>query len=955
MQRANKLPFLFEDNPHPMWVIDRKTLRFLAVNRQAVSRYGWSKKEFLRMSLYDIRTREEAERLRKLDITKVVHPSIWQHRTKSGRLLDVTINSSPVDFEGRPAMLALAQDVTARLEAERALRREKETLKDYLDTFAGIFVVLDPRGRVKLINGQGCQVLGLPESRILGRDWFARFIPKRMRASMRRFYAEIIAGRATFDVFENPIVSKRGELSVRWRNSALRGPDGRITAVLCSGEDVTEKRRVEDALAQTRRRHEALFQHAREAIFFIDRAGILIEANPAACALLRTPRQRIVGRSFLDFTPKAERPRGRDLFSRYLKTARSTGDYRVVASDGQIVSIEYHAVGEILPGVGLIVARDVTQERRSALRLKQSEERYRLLVENWPEAIATHQDGRFVFANAAAVELFGARKASDLIGRLVLEVVHPEARAAVKARLKRLSRGVKAPWMEQRVLRLDGTQAWVEIAAVPTSHEGRPAVQIFGRDVSERVAAREALRHSEERYRLLVENWPAAVLIHQEGIVRFANPACLRMFGAEKAAQLLGRAVMDMVHPDYRARVRQRLGKLSSTGGAPPADELLLRVDGSPVWAEIAAVATTFEGRPAVQVFARDITDRVSGREALRLSEERLRLLVEGVKDYAMLMLDDQGRVAVWNEGARRLMGYEAMEVLGRPFATFFRDAQTPARLLRTATEDGRADAEGWRRRRDGSWFWASGVLTAIRGSDGALQGFVKVVRDVTELRRLERETIEFSAREQRRLGQDLHDGLGQHLTGLSLLAQALAGKLHVEGPELAAQAERIAALAREAIDQTRALSHGLDPVEAGPEGLADALERLSASASSLLSVRCLFEMGEDARIPDHSQAVQLYRIAQEAVNNAVKHGRAAVVNMRLQVSGGTVTLTVKDDGVGLPARPKRGAGRGLHTMGYRARTMGGLLKVANDEMGGAIVICTCPLQEAPVSTGSKT
>ncbi len=440
---------------------------------------------------------------------------------------------------------------------------------------------------------------------------------------------------------------------------------------------------------------------------------------------------------------------------------------------------------------------------------------------------------------------------------------------------------------------------------------------------------------------------------------------------------------------------------------------VLLVVTGRAAW-----IARLVEERTAelVQVNANlvhEIGERKRAEEALRAqeeslrqSEERFRLLVDGTTDYAIFMLDPQGRVVSWNVGATRINGYQAGEIVGQHFSRFHVPEAvrqgTPQNMIDKAASAGCCEQEGWRVRKDGSKFWASAVLTALRDANGQLKGFSKITRDLTERRRvelaleeksrviariaetipcilsvydlqeqcnvfvnqgiesilgyaardtqvpgnaimqenihpddylkvewhkeqlqlaedgaviemefrmrhadgewrwlhgrdtvflrdddgvpvqilgiaqditqrkrLEQEVLEIAASEQRRIGQELHDGTGQELTGLCMLADNLAEGLRESAPQESPLAERIAKGLKQSLSQVRGLSRGLVPVEVDAEGLMAALTELTNRISELQGVRCVFECIETVPIEDNFTATQLYRIAQEAITNA--------------------------------------------------------------------------------------
>jgi len=239
-------------------------------------------------------------------------------------------------------------------------------------------------------------------------------------------------------------------------------------------------------------------------------------------------------------------------------------------------------------------------------------------------------------------------------------------------------------------------------------------------------------------------------------------------------------------------------------------------------------------------------------------------------------------------------------------------------------------------------------IITAIGTSA------VKQQRDASASRialleysqRLEREIIGISEREQERIGQDLHDGICQYLAALSCSAASL--KCDLEGHQLAAEAkvaDELAGFLRDAVIQIRNLARGLVPVQMDDAGLASALEELTASATRLLGIRCVYESAGTPLIQDNAVAMHLYRIAQEAINNATKHGKATNVLVSLIADPKATTLRIADNGVGIPKSATESDGMGLGLMLYRARLVGGELSIESPNDGGTIVSCGIPLE----------
>lgn len=216
-----------------------------------------------------------------------------------------------------------------------------------------------------------------------------------------------------------------------------------------------------------------------------------------------------------------------------------------------------------------------------------------------------------------------------------------------------------------------------------------------------------------------------------------------------------------------------------------------------------------------------------------------------------------------------------------------------------------------------------------------------RLVAAEQERKHLEQQILEISEREQRRIGQDLHDGLGQHLTGIELMMQSLEQRLANRSKTEAAQATKIAQHVRDAIRQTRALARGLSPVEFDAGGLMSALQELAANVQNMFRVACSFRCDKPVFIRDNVVATHLFRIAQEAVSNAIKHGQAKQIEIVLSAALDCLTLAIHDNGSGLPSGGPRASGMGLRIMHYRASVIGGSLAIERQPNGGTTVVCS--------------
>lgn len=247
-------------------------------------------------------------------------------------------------------------------------------------------------------------------------------------------------------------------------------------------------------------------------------------------------------------------------------------------------------------------------------------------------------------------------------------------------------------------------------------------------------------------------------------------------------------------------------------------------------------------------------------------------------------------------------------------------------------------------------------LLANLRSLYRNLEGQVRqrtlaLTEEIAERERLERELLEISERVQRRIGQDIHDSLCQHLTGATLAGQVLEEKLAALNLPAAADAGKMVELVEQSIALSRKLAKGLYPVEMEADGLMLALEEYAATAGELFKVVCRFECDSPVLIHDPATAGHLYRIAQEAVGNAIKHGRARNILIRLDASEDGPRLSIKDDGLGLPAAAPKNRGMGLRIMAHRSAMIGGVFNARRDETGGTLVTCEMRAESHPGKT----
>ena len=487
---------------------------------------------------------------------------------------------------------------------------------------------------------------------------------------------------------------------------------------------------------------------------------------------------------------------------------------------------------------------------------------------------------------------------------------------------------------------------------------------VFGRDAAAAAATDVAdgaspegpsLPNVEAKYRTLVEQLPAVVFMAylDRGIGEaYVSPRIEEVLGFTQAEWLEDPVRWyNQIHPDDQGRWSVEAAEMFLTGKPLRSAYRVRARDGRVIWFQCEAkMIRRDDGRPwFIHGVAFDVTELKRTERALEVEHTLLAAILETVGALVVL-LNPAGRIVRFNRTCESLSGYSSNEVRGKFFADLFLDPEEAARFAATLRS---LRAKRGRRGYESDWITRDGTRRRIEWSTRVLRttkphrAFVIATGiDITERKHTEREVLEISAREQRQIGQDLHDGLGQHLTGIAFMSKVLEQKLRERGVAEAGDAAKIVRLVNEAINRTRELARGLLPVVSEEDGLATALRRWTSEIEDVFRMPCDFECAVPVPIADVSMATHLYHIAQEAVSNAIKHASASriVVSLTRGAAGGS--LTIEDDGIGMSHPTEKPSGLGLRTMRYRASMIGGSLNVRRALSGGTVVHCQFPLRD---------
>ena len=725
----------------------------------------------------------------------------------------------------------------------------------------------------------------------------------------------------------------------------------------------------------------------------VDRVGRIAEINLAAAQLLGGSRARLIGEPFALHVTKDDGL----LFLNHLLRCRSS-DGRVETElhlkkrNGDIILTRLESspmTSSMRDGACLYQTAivDITERKRFEETIQRSEERYRTLFDLVPAAVyVCDAQGIIREYNRRAVELWGCEPTGSGEERRFCgcsyKIYYPDGRAMShdESPMARALRGEKltAKDLEIVVERPDGERRHVVPAPrVLTDDHGKITGTInclF--DITDRKRAETAAR----RLAAAVQSSHDAIAAKTlNGIITDWNQSAERIFGY-KPEEIIGKSVLTLIPKDREDEEQEILRRIRRGELLDHYETVRRRKDGQliDVSLTISPIKDSKGKIIGVSKIARDITERKAARRQLA---EQARLL--DLSNDAILVRDWRDRIVYWNRGACELYGYSPEQALGGVTHKLLRTEhpRSLADIRKKLERDSRWSGELVHRRKDGSKVvvmsrWSLGrdargkpmsiletntEITARKSAEVELQKSHEALELMVEQRTkelrvantelkseierrkgLEGEILAVSDREQQRLGQELHDGLCQHLTAVAFMTRSMALRLKNHRVIDATDIEKVAELVNQAAVDTRNLSRALHRVDVDAAGLVTAFQDLVDR--EIWRTPCRLEVKPSFQINNDAAAAHLYRIAREAVINANKHAHARQIIVRLERSRQETVLRVIDDGVGFPKVFKPQHGLGYHIMNYRAQLAGGRLEIDSPQTGGTCLSCYLPL-----------
>jgi len=699
--------------------------------------------------------------------------------------------------------------------------------------------------------------------------------------------------------------------------------------------ELRERKQAQEALAKSEKWLSTTLGSIGDAVIATDMNGAVTFMNTVAQSLTGRSMAEAQGKSMdlvFDIVNKETRHPVENPVKKVFREGKVVGlaDHTLLISkNGTEFEIEDSAApivtnaGEKL-GV-VLVFRDVTQLNQTREELNRY---FTLSIELLCIAGA---DGYFKRLNPAWETVLGY-STEELMAKPFLEFIHPDDRQATIRESEKLGKGLDTISFENRYQCKDGSYRWLLWSATPFAE--KQLIYAVARDITELKRAEQALRLSEERNRLLFESNPHPVWVYdlESLAIIDVNEAAIRNYGYSRE-EFLTLTIKDIRPAEDIPEVLQSIAK-SGTVLEENRTWRHRRKNGTLLDVDVTSHPLVYAGRNARLVVSTDITKRKQAEEALRLSEERFRMLVSGVKDYAIFMLDPDGRVATWNSGAERFKGYQENEIIGQPFSRFYTPEDNarmkPAEELRVAAAEGRVEDEGWRVRKDGSRFWADVVITALRDSQGKLLGFSKITRDITERKQTQEALVKAKEEAERSnkfkdqflstMSHELRTPLNAVLGFSDLLTEERYGPLnerqqryvthiHTGGKHLLRLINDILDLSKIEAGRLQLAIESV-PVDASFAEVTDTLRPLADKKSQSLTVHGTSDLSVRA------DSTRFKQILMNLLGNAIKFApERGTIDLAAQQLGDVVRVEVRDSGPGIPLEEQQRIFEAFHRL----------------------------------------
>jgi PAS domain S-box-containing protein len=640
----DSLEMLFKNHPIPMWIYDLETLAFLDVNDAAVKKYGYTRREFLTLTIKDIRPAEDVPRLIK-NIKKERSPlqnsGEWRHQLKDGQIIDVEITSHVFDLDGRKSALVMAQDVTERSRMEKSLRESESRYRDLVENSHDLICTHDLEGNLLSVNDAAVKLTGYPRKALLKmnlKDALTSGDQRDFEVYLKKVQAK---GRARGRMH---IQTAKGETRIWDYDNTLRAEGMEEPIVRGMARDITEQEQAKNALHASERRFRALIENGLDNISLLAVDGTLLWESPAVTSTLGYAPEQFVGHNIFELVHPDDLEWTRELYAQVLQqTGKSRrGTFRLRDHKGKwrwVEAIATNMLNERDIEAIVINYRDITARKQAEDALHRSEELFKNAFRHSAIGMAlVSTEGKWLKVNSRICSLLGYTE-KELLTKTFQHLTHPDDLETDLNYVGQMLAGeIEMYTMEKRYIHKKGGIIWAMLAVALVKDNNHAPLYFIAqiKDFTERKQAEEKLQRSEERYKSISEDMPAMVCrFKADGTLTFINSFYCDYFG-KPHNEILGSNLFSFIPEPEQELVRDKYLSLNRAKPFITYEYKTTKPNGGKCWQRWTDRALFNEQGEIVeyQSIGEDITER---RQAEEERNRLIRDLGERVKELTFL------------------------------------------------------------------------------------------------------------------------------------------------------------------------------------------------------------------------------------------------------------------------------------------------------------------------------
>jgi len=542
----------------------------------SVTKYaGWDYKKLLGKSVLNVYY-DNHDRLRFLkELKKTGQVTDCEVRLKDvdGSIIYTSVNAhTTYDLNGKPnGVEGFLRNVTERKLAEQETEKERNRAQQYMDVAGVILLVINLNHKVSLINKKGCEVLEAKEEDIVGKDWLDNFLPENVRKTVKRIFKKLAVGEIEqVEYYENPVLTINGkEKMIAWHNSVVRDGQGKITSILSSGEDITEKMKAQKAQDASEKKYRDVINNANESIFIIQDMTIKFP-NPAALEMVGFSEKELLNKKFTELVVAEDRDYVLDIHKRRLEGEDVPDNYSFRANNKNGRKFWVETTAKMVEWDGkpavLVFVRDIDEQKISQEALKESEEKHRFLTNNLKDVIlSVSLLGKIEYCSPA-IKDFGGYDPEKEVGNHILKYFARKSDLlAAIGKIKRAPKTKKSSSLEFLFKPKSGEPFWVDVSGKPLIENGKvKKIQCVMRDISERKRMDDELRESERRFKDIAQSTADWIWeVDKDGKYTFASESVGKLLGY-RAHELIGKTPFNFMPEDEAKRIGTEFKKILS-------------------------------------------------------------------------------------------------------------------------------------------------------------------------------------------------------------------------------------------------------------------------------------------------------------------------------------------------------------------------------------------------------